>query len=85
MILTDNGSEFSSPMAIEFSPVNKERRTWGFYCEPNAAWQKGNIENNHTNLRRILPRKTSFNRKMNISLINSDEVIIGKQLLKGKI
>lgn len=61
VILTDNGSEFSNPMAIEFSPVTKERRTWVFYCEPNAAWQKGNIENNHTNLRRILPRKSSFN------------------------
>ena len=112
-------------MVIEFSPVTRERRIWVFYCEPNAAWQKGNIENNHTNLRRILPRKTSFNaltqddtdlvlshlnsynrklfddipaitrfnsifgkdilRKMNISLIDPDEVIIDKQLLKGKI
>lgn len=61
VILTDNGSEFSNPMAIEFSPVTRERRIWGFYCEPNAAWQKGNIENKHTNLRRILLRKTSFN------------------------
>ena len=39
VILTDNGSEFSNPMAIEFSPVTKERRTWGFYCEPNVAWE----------------------------------------------
>lgn len=61
VILTDNGSEFSNPTAIEFSPITKERRTWVFYCEPNAAWQKGNIENNHTNLRKILPKKTSFN------------------------
>ena len=125
VILTDNGSEFSNPTAIEFSPITKERRTWVFYCEPNAAWQKGNIENNHTNLRKILPKKTSFNdltqddidlvlshlnsikrkhfddipaitrfnsifgksilNKMNITLIEPDEIILDKQLLKGKI
>ncbi len=71
VILTDNGSEFSNPMAIEFSPVTKERRTWVFYCEPNAARQKGNIENNHTNLRRILPRKTSFNALTKMTSISS--------------
>lgn len=125
VILTDNGSEFSNPSAIEFSPVLKERRTHVFYCEPNAAWQKGNIENNHINLRRILPKHTSFNlltqddinlvlshlnsfirklyenvpaitrfntlfgkdilNKLNIKLIAPDEVILDKQLLKGRI
>ena len=60
VILTDNGAEFSNPHAIETSPVTKELRTRVFFCEPNAAWQKGSIENNHTNLRRILPRGTSF-------------------------
>ncbi len=30
VILTDNGSKFSNPMAIEFSHVTKERRTWVF-------------------------------------------------------
>ena len=32
-----------------------------FYCNPNAPYQKGHLENNHTNLRRILPKGTSFN------------------------
>lgn len=60
VILTDNGSEFSNPTAIETSPISKKQRTKVFYCDPNASWQKGNIENNHTNLRRILEKKTSF-------------------------
>lgn len=62
VILTDNGSEFSNPSAIEFSHFTKERRTWVFFCDPYASWQKGEIENNHTNLRRILPKGTSFNK-----------------------
>jgi IS30 family transposase len=60
VILTDNGSEFSNPTAIETSPISGKQRTKVFYCDPNASWQKGNIENNHTNLRRILEKKTSF-------------------------
>ena len=39
VILTDNGSEFSNPTAIEFTPDNK-RRCNVFYCDPMASWQK---------------------------------------------
>lgn len=60
-ILTDNGSEFSNPSAIETSPYTNEQRTRVFYCDPYASWQKGKVENNHTNLRRILSKGTSFN------------------------
>ena len=59
-ILTDNGSEFSNPSAIETSPITGEKRTNVFYCDPNASWQKGHIENNHINLRRILPKGYTF-------------------------
>ena len=62
IILTDNGSEFSNPTAIEISPITGKRRTRVFYCDPNASWQKGSIENNHTNLRRILVKGCSFTR-----------------------
>ena len=62
VILTDNGSEFSNPTAIEMSPFTHEPRTRLFYCDPNASYQKGEIENNHTNLRRILPKGTSFDK-----------------------
>ena len=60
VILTDNGSEFSNPSALEFSPFNGRQRTRIFYCDPYSAYQKGLVENNHLNLRRILEKRTSF-------------------------
>jgi IS30 family transposase len=60
VILTDNGSEFSQPSAIEFTKDGVQR-TKIFYCDPGAAWQKGSLENNHSLIRRIIPKGTSFN------------------------
>lgn len=59
VILTDNGSEFSNPKEIE---KNKEgiERTKIFYCEPRRSDQKGSCEVNHEQIRRILPKGTSF-------------------------
>jgi IS30 family transposase len=59
VILTDNGSEFSNPIAIEFDEANS-RRTHLFYCNPSSPFEKGIIENNHEFIRRILPKGTSF-------------------------
>ena len=61
VILTDNGSEFSNPDALEISPFNGKRRTWIFYCRPLASWQKPHVENNHKNLRDIFPKGKSMN------------------------
>ena len=55
VILTDNGSEFSNPIALEFD-ANGNRRTRIFYCDPNASFQKPNVELNHEFIRRILPK-----------------------------
>jgi IS30 family transposase len=66
VILTDNGSEFSDPAAIEFGPEvsrsdeENNRRTHLFYCNPSSPFEKGAIENNHEFIRRILPKSTSF-------------------------
>ena len=60
VILTDNGSEFSNPKAIEFNE-NMVRRTRIFYCEPSAPGQKGLCEKNHVEMRKILPKGASFN------------------------
>lgn len=61
VILTDNGSEFSNPRAIEFGPDGKGlRRTHVFYCDPSSPYQKGSIEVNHELIRRIVPKGTSF-------------------------
>jgi transposase, IS30 family len=57
VILTDNGSEFSNPKAIEFGPDGL-RRTNVFYCDPSSPYQKGSIEVNHELVRRILPKGT---------------------------
>ena len=59
VILTDNGSEFSNPSAIEFD-ADGNRRTYIFYCDPSAPYQKGAAENNHELIRRICPKGTSF-------------------------
>jgi IS30 family transposase len=59
VILTDNGSEFSNPAAIEFDEENN-KRTNLFYCHPSSPFEKGAIENNHEFIRRILPKGTSF-------------------------
>lgn len=61
VILTDNGSEFSNPKAVEFGPDgSSRRRTHVFYCDPSCPYQKGAIEVNHELVRRILPKGRSF-------------------------
>ena len=59
VLLTDNGSEFSNPLALENAPDGAPR-TRLFYCDPCASWQKGRVERNHEFLRMILPKGTSF-------------------------
>jgi len=60
VILTDNGSEFSNPTALETSLIAGAQRTRIFYCNPYSSWQKGHVENNHLNLRKVLPKGRSF-------------------------
>ena len=55
VILTDNGGEFSNPEAIE-TDGRGEILTRVFYCHPLASWEKGDCENNHALIRRILPK-----------------------------
>lgn len=59
LLLTDNGSEFSNPKAIEFDRQGN-RRTHIFYCDPSAPGQKGSAEKNHEFIRYVLPKGTSF-------------------------
>jgi len=60
VILTDNGSEFSNPNALENSSKSGKQRSKIFYCTPYSSWQKGHVENNHLNLRKIIPKGTNF-------------------------
>jgi len=59
ILLTDRGPEFTDPKSIEFDEEG-EGLTRVFYCEPNMAQQKGALENNHTFLRRVVPKGHSF-------------------------
>ena len=59
LILTDNGSEFSNPLAIE-TDANGTQRTRLFYCDTMASWQKPHVERNHEYIRLILPKGSSF-------------------------
>ena len=59
VILTDNGSEFTNPLKLEFDDQNI-RRTRIFYCDKSAPQQKGSLENNHEFIQRIVPKGNSF-------------------------
>mgnify|MGYP002858666559 CR=1 FL=1 len=55
LLLADNGSEFSNPLAIEFDG-NGTRRANVFYCDPNRPDQKGSAERNHEFIRCFIPK-----------------------------
>ena len=60
VILGDNGKEFKRPSAIEIDPNTGEKLTSYFYCETKQSQEKGKIEKNHTLIREIYPKRTSF-------------------------
>ena len=60
IILTDNGSEFSNPRAIEYRETVPLLRTRVFYCDAGSPYQKGSCEVNHELIRRVLPKGASF-------------------------
>lgn len=62
VILTDRGIEFGDFRTIERSIFEPTRRCKVFYCDAMASHQKASCEKNHVELRRILPKKTSFER-----------------------
>ena len=68
VIVTDNGVEFKNPKALEHT-TNGLVRSHVFFCDPQASWQKPQVENNHRLIRRILPKGTSFN-KLTLKDIN---------------
>ncbi len=60
VILTDNGSEFSNPTALEISPLSGQQRTRIFYCNPYSSWEKAHVENSHLNLRKVISKGRSL-------------------------
>jgi hypothetical protein len=72
LLLTDNGTEFSNPVAIEVMG-GENGGTRIFYCDPCKSWQKPNVERNHEFIRRVLPKGISFDNltQTNINLLMS--------------
>ena len=85
VILTDNGSEFSNPKALEFDSEGN-RRTRIFYCDPYASWQKPSVELNHEFIRKILPKGASMNAltQEHIDLMMSHINSYSREKLNGK-
>ena len=62
VILTDNGSEFKNPEALELDTEGNQR-TKIFYCNPMASYQKPHVEKNHEYIRYIIPKGKSLNNR----------------------
>ena len=59
LILTDNGGEFANIHSIECNATGT-RETHLFFCDAMKSCQKPRVEKNHTLLRDICPKGTSF-------------------------
>ena len=83
VILTDNGGEFARVDDIEMD-VRGECNL--FFCDPNRSDQKGRIEKNHTLIRDILPKGTSFDNltQKDINLVCSHVNSVKRAALNGK-
>ena len=83
VILTDNGGEFARVDDIEID-VRGESKL--FFCDPNRSDQKGRIEKNHTLIRDILPKGTSFDNltQEDINLVCSHVNSVKRAALNGK-
>ena len=65
---TDRGGEFVAADAME-TDSDGLRRTRVFYCDPMQSGQKGTLENNHIELRYILPKEADLKQ---LGLIDQD-------------
>lgn len=77
VILTDNGSEFSNPKAIEYGSESYNNFcTRIYYCDAGCPYQKGAIEVNHGLIRRVLPKGSSLNH------LKQEEILLKPALIK---
>lgn len=91
VILTDNGTEFSDPHKLEFNE-EELKLTSVYYCNSYSSYEKGAIERNHVEVRRIVPKgstyfeATSFNdlTQAKISLMMSHINSYPRKSLKDK-
>ena len=86
VILTDNGSEFSNPRAIEEDPHDGNTlRTLVFYCHAGASFEKGACEVNHEFIRRVIPKGSDIPlSQQRISLMMSHINSYAREGLNGR-
>jgi IS30 family transposase len=60
LLLLDRGTEFDDIAGMEQSCMSDRPRCQTYFCDPNRPDQKPFCEKNHVELRKILPKKTSF-------------------------
>jgi len=68
VLLTDRGGEFAAANAME-TGTDGLRRTRVYYCDPMQSGQKGTLENNHTELRYVLPKECNLKQ---LGLVDQD-------------
>ena len=84
VILTDNGTEFSNPKAIE-TDENGDKLASVFYCNAYASYQKGRVERNHGELRRILPKGTHYTEATSFDGLTQDDVSLAMSHLNSYV
>lgn len=84
-ILTDRGAEFGDPDSLE-TGVTGIQRTNIYYCDTMRSGQKGGIEQAHTMLRMILPKRTTFEflTQWDVNLITSHINSTPRESLNGR-
>lgn len=84
-ILTDRGAEFGDPDSLE-TGVTGIQRTNIYYCDSMRSGQKGSIEQAHTMLRMILPKRTTFEflTQWDVNLITSHINSTPRESLNGR-
>ena len=84
-ILTDRGAEFGDHDSLE-TGVTGIQRTNIYYCDPMRSGQKGGIEQAHTMLRMILPKRTTFEflTQWDVNLITSHINSTPRKSLNGR-
>lgn len=85
VLLTDNGGEFADVFAFE-NDASENRETRLFFCDPMQSSQKPRVEKNHTLLRDIVPKGSSFDdfTQDTANLIFSHINGVKRQSLHGK-
>lgn len=60
VLLTDRGTEFTNPQAIEYHSRTGKRLCRVFYCDPMHSNQKSECERNHQFIRYVIPKGSSL-------------------------